>query len=111
MKKGNVTRDFTFTNQSSADIVINDVQTSCMCTTALLVEADGSAKGPFGMPGMGGMTSTEDTVKAGETRTLRAIYDPNAHGPAGLGAIDRFITITDSSGGALRFEIKAEVTP
>ena len=111
MKNGNVTKDFTFTNPGNSDVSIKGVETSCMCTSALLVEADGSTKGPFGMAGMGGMTSTDDTVKAGESRTLRVVYDPNAHGPAGVGDIDRFITVNDASGGTLRFEIKAVVTP
>ena len=111
MKNGNVTKEFTFTNPTDKDINIRGLETSCMCTSALLVEPDGSTKGPFGMGGMGGMTTTDDTVKARESRTLRVIYDPNAHGPAGLGDIDRFITVTDSTGGTLRFEIKAVVTP
>jgi len=111
MKDGNVTKEFVFTNSSDQDIAIRGLETSCMCTSALLVDPDGSTKGPFGMGGMGGMTVTNDIVKAGENRTLRVVYDPNAHGPAGLGAIDRFITVTDASGAALLFEIKAEVTP
>ncbi|MEN9523956.1 MAG: hypothetical protein RL536_25 [Candidatus Parcubacteria bacterium] len=111
MMSGNVTKDFIFGNQTDSDVIISGVQTSCMCTSALLVGADGSIKGPFGMPGMGGMTSTNDTIKAGETRILRVIYDPNAHGPAGVGAIDRFVTVTDSTGASLQYEIKAVVTP
>lgn len=111
MKNGNVSHDFILANPGREDIVINGIQTSCMCTTALLVEPDGSAKGPFGMPGMGGMTSTNDTVKGGEAKTLRVIFDPNAHGPAGVGEIDRFITVADSSGASLQYEIKATVTP
>lgn len=111
MKNGNVTKEFTFTNPTDKDIIIRSLETSCMCTRVFLVEPDGSTKGPFGMSGMGGMISTDDTVKAGENRTLRVIYDPNAHGSAGLGNIDRFITITDVSYGKLRFEIKALVTP
>lgn len=111
MKNGNVTKAFTFTNPTGKDIIIHGLETSCMCTSALLVLPDGSTKGPFGMGGMGGVIATEDRVKPGESRTLRVVYDPNAHGPAGLGDIDRFITVTDTTGGTLRFEIKAVVTP
>lgn len=111
MKNGNVSKDFVLTNSTNNDVVIRGVETSCMCTTALLVAADGSHKGPFGMAGMGGRTTTNDTVKAGESRTLRVVYDPNAHGPAGVGRINRSILVTDSSGASLRFEIKALVTP
>ncbi|MEI6478860.1 MAG: DUF1573 domain-containing protein [bacterium] len=111
MRNGDVSKDFTFTNPTNKDITINSVETSCMCTKALLVETDGSIKGPFGMASMGGNTTTNDIIRAGESRTLRVVYDPNAHGPAGVGQIDRFATITDSSGATLQFEIKALVTP
>ena len=111
MKNGDVTKDFIFANPTSADIVVRGVETSCMCTSALLVRPDGSSKGPFSMPGMGSLTRTNDTIKAGESRTLRVIYDPNAHGPAGVGQINRFVTVTDASGDTIRFEIKALVTP
>ena len=39
-------------------------------------------------------------------------FDPLAHGPAGwVKLIDRFITLTDTSGNTLQFEVKAVVTP
>jgi hypothetical protein len=82
-----------------------------MCTTAFIVESDGSTKGPFGMAGMGGITATNETISSGESRIIRVVYNPNAHGPAGVGQIDRFITATDSSGGSVRYEIQALVTP
>jgi len=111
MKNGDVSKDFIFSNPTDKDVVIRGLETSCMCTLAYLVGSDGSTKGPFGMAGMGSMTTTNETIKTGEVRTLRVVYNPNAHGPAGVGRIDRFITITDSSGSRLNFEIKANVTP
>ncbi|HEY4505083.1 MAG TPA: DUF1573 domain-containing protein [Candidatus Paceibacterota bacterium] len=111
MTNGNVSRNFIMTNSTNKDIVVKSVETSCMCTQAFLVESDGSIKGPFGMAGMGGVTKTEEIIKAGEDRILRVVYNPNAHGPAGVGNIDRFVIVTDSYGNALRFEIKALVTP
>ena len=76
-----------------------------------MVKGDGSTKGPFGMAGMGYVPPANETIKPGESRIVRVVYDPNAHGPAGVGQIDRFVTLTDSSGGTLQFEIKALVTP
>lgn len=111
MKDGNVTKEFTVTNPTDKDIAVPTVLTSCMCTKAFIVSPDGSVKGPFGMPGMGYVTPADELIKAGESRTIRVVYDPNAHGPAGVGHIDRFITLTDSSGATLRLEIKALVTP
>ncbi len=111
MANGKVTKVFKVTNSASEDITIKNIETSCMCTTAYLETASGE-KGPFGMPGHGGgATKTNEIVKAGESRELKVIYDPNAHGPAGVGTIDRFIYLTDASGKILELEIKAIVTP
>ncbi|MDO8585169.1 MAG: DUF1573 domain-containing protein [bacterium] len=111
MKDGNVTKDFTVTNPGDSDILVSSLVTSCMCTKASIVRADGSIKGPFGMPGMGFVPPANETIKAGDSRVIRVVYDPNAHGPAGVGPIDRLVTLTDKSGGALQLEIKAMVTP
>ncbi len=112
MKDGNVQKEFTITNISGKDVRVTSVVTSCMCTTAYIVRPDGGVNGPFGMPGHGGsVPPANEDILAGESRIIRVIYDPNAHGPAGVGAIDRFITLTDESGGVLRLEIRAVVTP
>ena len=111
MENGNVTKEFTVTNPTDKDITVSTVLTSCMCTTAFIVGADYKLKGPFSMPGMGYVPPANETIKPGESRIIRVVYDPNAHGPAGVGQIDRFVTLTDASGGTLQFEIKALVTP
>jgi len=111
MKNGLVTKDFTVTNNTDKDIVIPSLVTSCMCTKAYFVKPDGSIKGPFGMPSMGYVPPLNETIKVGESRVVRAVYDPNAHGPAGVGSINRYIMLTDSKGDTLQLEIKALVTP
>lgn len=111
MKNGNVTKEFTVKNQTDTDIIVSTVLTSCMCTSAFIVEPDGSIKGPFKMPGMGYVPPANELIKAGESRIIRVVYDPNAHGPAGVGRIDRFVTLTDANGDTLQLEIKALVTP
>jgi len=111
MKNGDVEREFKVTNPTDKDITVRTVLTSCMCTTAFVVNPDGSVKGPFRMPGMGYVPPANETIKSGESRIIRVVYDPNAHGPAGVGLIDRLVTLTDSSGGRLQLEIKATVTP
>ena len=111
MKNGKVTKDFTVINSGDQDIFIPSVVTSCMCTKAFIVGLDGTTKGPFGMPGMGYVPPANDMIKAGESRIIRVVYDPNAHGPAGVGPIDRLITLTDKTGATLQLEIKAVVTP
>lgn len=112
MKNGNVTKDFTITNTAAEAVTMKNITTSCMCTSALIVAADGTTKGPFGMAGHGGtVPPANETVPAGESRTIRVVFDPNAHGPAGVGRIERVVTITDSSGGTTQLDIKAVVTP
>lgn len=82
-----------------------------MCTSAFIVGPDGILKGPFGMIGHGAVPPANEIIKAGDSLIIRAVFNPNAHGPAGVGKIDRFITLTDTNGGTLNLEIKATVTP
>ena len=111
MKNGDVVKEFVVTNPTDKDIVVNSLVTSCMCTKAFVVGPNGAIKGPFGMPGMGYAPAINEAIKAGEDRVIRVVYDPNAHGPAGVGRINRYVTLADKSGGKLQLEIKAVVTP
>lgn len=110
MADGNVAKIFQVSNSSDQDIVLTKIYTSCMCTIAYLIKQDGNKKGPFGMFGHGG-SSVNENIKAGEIRDIEVVYDPNAHGPAGIGIVERFIYLEDSDGGILQLEIKAKVTP
>jgi len=111
MANGTTNKIFKITNSSDKDVKLVNIETSCMCTTAYIVNA-GREKGPYGMPGHGGaITRTNEIIKAGESRDIKVVYDPNAHGPSGVGAIDRYLFLTDEFGGRLQFEIKAVVTP
>ena len=111
MAKGNVDHRFKITNPTNEDVEIKDIATSCMCTIAYLESATGE-KGPFGMSGHSGPTArVSEIIKAGESREIRVVYDPNAHGPAGVGPINRLVYLTDSSRKTLELEIKALVTP
>lgn len=111
MKSGNVSKIFKVTNSSAQDINLESITTSCMCTVAYVIKQDGSKKGPYGMPGHGSVPKVNELIGAGEMRDIEVVYDPNAHGPAGVGMIDRFVYLEDSNGGKLSFEIKANVTP
>ena len=111
MKNGKVSKTFKVINSTDKDVELGDIMTSCMCTVAFLQTPTGE-RGPFGMPGHGGpMTKISEIIEAGETRDLKVVFDPNAHGPTGVGQIDRFITLTDTAGATLNLEIKATVTP
>ena len=111
MSRGEVAKIFEIANSTNEEIEIENVVTSCMCTTAYLESGSGE-KGPFGMPGHGGPAGkVREIVRPGETRKVRVVYDPNAHGPAGIGPVDRFVYLTEASGKNLELEIKAVVTP
>jgi hypothetical protein len=119
MKDGNVSKLFKVTNSGTADINLTNISTSCMCTAAYLLREDGSKLGPFGMPGHGGTTDMPghgsgkagEIIPPGESRDIEVVYDPNAHGPAGVGLVDRFVYLADENGQKLELEIKAVVTP
>ncbi|OGG54161.1 hypothetical protein A3C20_01375 [Candidatus Kaiserbacteria bacterium RIFCSPHIGHO2_02_FULL_55_25] len=110
MKKGVVEHRFTVTNNTEASVYLSKVYTSCMCTTGFLETPKGE-KGPFGMQGMGYIPPANESIAPGESREVKVIFDPNAHGPAGVGTIDRFVYLEDDKGGMLALEIKAVVTP
>jgi hypothetical protein len=110
MANGNVSHCFSVTNPTAQDITVEDLTTSCMCTSAYIVNGTGK-QGPFGMPGMGYVPKANMLIKAGETRQIDVVYDPNAHGPAGVGTIDRFVYLASKNAGTLQLEIKAVVTP
>lgn len=107
---GKVSRVFRINNITGGDIKLESVTTSCMCTEAFIINGS-SRKGPFGMPGHSMVPKVNDVIKAGETRDVEVVYDPAAHGPAGVGYVDRFVYLVDSKGNTLELEIKAVVTP
>ena len=111
MKNGKVSKLFKINNSTSEDIKLPSLTTSCMCTAAYFIDSDRKKKGPFGMPGMGFVPKLNAIIKAGTSGEIEAVYDPNAHGPAGVGMIDRFIYLEDANNNKLQFEIKANVTP
>ena len=112
MANGNVSKTFRVSNNTAEDILVKEISTSCMCTTAYIGNG-GFKKGPYGMPGHGSsaLTRANEKIGAGESRDVEVGFDPNAHGPAGVGTIDRLIYLTDASGGTFQLEIRAEVTP
>ena len=112
MAKGNVEHDFAITNTTDSDITINQAETSCMCTEALLKLPDGKEMGPYGMSGHGSSFSRSvgAVIKPGEVINVRVIFDPAAHGPAGIGKIERVVTLS-SGRGPITMQFRAEVTP
>jgi len=94
-KNGNVETYYNLTNAGASDIYVKKLYTSCMCTQAQIEFSDGSKTALNGMLGHGPDSNllVGKTIKAGETVKIRAVFDPNAHGPQGIGFIKRNITL------------------
>ena len=81
-----------------------------MCTTSVL--QNGEKKfGPYGMPGHGFIPKMNAVVDSGEEVLVDVTFDPAAHGPAGVGTIQRVVILENSAGENMEFQISANVTP
>lgn len=109
MAAGNVRHAFKIQNSGAGPVTVNKIYTSCMCTAASLKTADGEW-GPFGMPGHGFIPKLNIKLAPGEKTELEAVFDPAAHGPAGVGPIERVIYLNTGQG-VTELKIKALVTP
>lgn len=85
---GKVTTSYTLKNKGTDDVTILSGVTSCMCTEG---EIDNLR---FGMHESSGTTIV---IPAGEEKTLKATFDPLAHGPEGVGAVKRDVVLKTNS--------------
>lgn len=109
MVNGKVKKVFTFKNNTAAAIVAKKLYTSCMCTKATLTK-NGETFGQFGMPAHGYIPEINKDIEPGQDAQIEVEFDPAAHGPAGVGPIERQATL-ETSDGQLVFKFKAQVTP
>ena len=110
MTKGNVSHVFTVANTGGEPVVVSKLYTSCMCTTASIM--NGTEKvGPFGMPGHSGIPSIKVSLAPGASTQVEAIFDPAAHGPAGVGTISRVVILENSAGVPFKIGFTAKVIP
>lgn len=111
MKKGNVSNTYKVKNSSEFPVEITKLYTSCMCTTAALT-IDGKKTGPFGMPGHGGtVPNIAVSLAPGQEGEVELIFDPAAHGSAGIGKIDRTVFIESKGNPNFELTFTALVTP
>jgi len=113
MSAGKVMRKFTLKNSSDAPVRVTKLFTSCMCTQASIATQN-DRRGPFGMQGHGGsIPKINLEIKPGETAEVEAVFDPAAHGPAGIGKVRRVVYVeTDSSEAPeIQLSFEANVTP
>ena len=81
-----------------------------MCTEATL-KIGSRAAGPFGMPGHGFAQRISETIRPNEEAAVEVVFDPAAHGPAGVGRIERAVYLENSASEALQLKFSATVTP
>ena len=111
MAAGKVTHLYRFRNAGAEPIVLGKMYTSCMCTTAALVKSSGRKFAPVGMPGHTPIPALNETLQPNEEAMVEVVFDPAAHGPAGIGPVDRVVTIENSAGQPLELAFRANVTP
>lgn len=111
MADGKIKYDFKIRNTSGRSIFLSKVYTSCMCTEANIISG-AERLGPFGMLGHGGPAATiNKKIEPNEEFTVETIFDPNAHGPAGIGKADRLIILETRPKSQLQLQITSLVTP
>ncbi|MEK7193972.1 MAG: DUF1573 domain-containing protein [Patescibacteria group bacterium] len=111
MANGNVSAKFKIKNSGPEPLTITKIYTSCMCTAATLVKNDGKRFGPVGMLGHGYVPSIKESLAVSEEAEIEVIFDPTAHGPAGIGKIERAVTLENNTNTPLVLTISANVTP
>ena len=110
MARGKVKHRYPIGNAGTEQIVIRKLYTSCMCTTAALVKG-GKAGEAFGMPGHTPIPTINVPINPGEEAFVEVVFDPAAHGPAGVGPIERVVTIENNAGQPLELAFAALVSP
>lgn len=107
---GLVRRVYAVRNAGTEPTTVTGISTSCMCTTAVITTARGTW-GPFGMPGHGLLPKISATLAPDETAEVEVVYDPAAHGPSGIGPVERAVYLAHTGGDPLILSFTATVTP
>ena len=110
MASGLVKHSFVVRNISSEPIKVSKMYTSCMCTKASILYKDESV-GPFGMPGHGFLPSVDVTIDPNSEAKIEVVFDPAAHGPAGIGPASRSVFIESKESAPLTLSFSVNVTP
>jgi len=110
MARGKVIHSFRAKNVGTGPISVEKLYTSCMCTSASFIKGT-DRFGPFGMAGHGFIPRINQQIAAGEEFQVEVVFDPAAHGPAGIGRIDRAVYVETAENGTFEFHIAALVIP
>lgn len=107
MDKGNKVKTFTIKNAGTEMLKLYNVKTSCHCTKAY-VSINGVDSPSFGMDSLSSWTGE---VPAGKEAKLTVVFDPAYHGPSGMGAVNRFVSVetNDAANSKLTFTLTGAV--
>ncbi|MCR4283973.1 MAG: DUF1573 domain-containing protein [Parcubacteria group bacterium] len=108
MADGNVSHNFEVKNESNEPVMISKVYTSCMCTTASVIEEGGKRHGEYGMQGHGPIEEANIEILPGGSVALEAVFDPAAHGPDGTGKVKRVVYLETNSQAKPKLEVVFE---
>lgn len=106
-KNGITEAEFKITNQGDGSLVIDNMDTSCMCTNVKLV-INGQTSPKFGMAMHGNPKGYLGVINPGETATLKVFYDPNAHKEL-TGPVTRIINIYSNDPSQSKKEVKIKL--
>jgi hypothetical protein len=110
MARGKVTHRYPIKNTGTEPLLIRKMYTSCMCTTVALVK-NGRTSDAYGMPGHTPIPTINVPLNPKEEAFVEVVFDPAAHGPAGVGPIERVVTLENNAGRPLELEFAALVSP
>jgi hypothetical protein len=97
---GLVVKEYEIKNTTDREVNLKKIVTSCMCTKAAF-EVAGQKTKFFGMEGMGDRNPGVNVkIGPGQSGKVEVRFDPAAHGPQGVGPIDRsvYLTFSDPAG-------------
>ncbi|MBI4160395.1 MAG: DUF1573 domain-containing protein [Candidatus Yanofskybacteria bacterium] len=110
MSDGKVSHVFKLKNSDKNPVELSKLYTSCMCTSAEFIRGEYN-NGPFGMPGHGFVPALNETVEPGQDFEVKVTFDPEAHGPAGVGPVNRIVYLEQKNGPKLQLQILGSVRP
>ena len=110
MAAGKVSHLFRVKNTTADPVMVKKLYTSCMCTSASL-EIGQEKIGPFGMAGHGFIPTFSKTIAPETEAVVEVVFDPAAHGPAGVGPITRVVYLEEAGGGVVELNFSAVVEP
>jgi hypothetical protein len=92
-------------NEGGSDLLINDMETSCGCTSATVTK-DGEEGPAFNMRMHGtNPVGWSETLKPGEIALLTVYYDPNVH-PDMRGPVTRSVVLYSNDQSAPKKEVR-----